>query len=403
MERWSDVEGTTTVTTMAGKRGRDGREEGTGWRGRGVGERNRRSVVCMYGGTAVKEVVKHGRPTEAWSWLLSFSLLGLTGRGICDGGKPTQARTLKSSTRRVISRAKSIQCVVYSRSSVPADPWLVDPDPVHCFYDSGPATCSSLNPATKCPSCVNPLGPLRLPNLRVGVFYGNLGTQTRPTNFASDCEQVGIVSSSVGIYEIQDKLIDLLEDDLSTPRWMTCRYCVRCNGDSFSGFQQIFLYPKLKTWSSWFDPVLATTAVLVVIGDMWAHAVVQSSILEHQRRELVALKVESNNGRKPVDAFRPLGDESLVEWCLSHPLFLEGYGSPYNENLNDTARIDYLMGYIGSTFNAIRLEKLGALSWFKVVHDHQVWRLVTSIWLHDSNTHLLGNMLMLLYIGIGIK
>ncbi|KAK9154547.1 hypothetical protein Sjap_002027 [Stephania japonica] len=87
----------------------------------------------------------------------------------------------------------------------------------------------------------------------------------------------------------------------------------------------------------------------------------------------------------------------------SHSYPMTCYGSPYNETLNDTTRIDYLIGYIGSTLNAIRLEKLGALSWFKVVHDHQVWRLVTSIWLHNNSTHLLENMLMLLYISIGIE
>ncbi|KAJ6841629.1 40S ribosomal protein S3-3-like [Iris pallida] len=30
----------------------------------------------------------------------------------------------------------------------------------------------------------------------------------------------------------------------------------------------------------------------------------------------------------------------------------------------------------------LRLQKLGALEWDKVVHQHQAWRLVTCIWLH---------------------
>ncbi|KAK9109999.1 hypothetical protein Sjap_018059 [Stephania japonica] len=35
--------------------------------------------------------------------------------------------------------------------------------------------------------------------------------------------------------------------------------------------------------------------------------------------------------------------------------FSNGYGSPYNENLNNTSRIDYLTGYIGSTLNSISI------------------------------------------------
>ncbi|XP_073002529.1 RHOMBOID-like protein 2 [Typha latifolia] len=50
-----------------------------------------------------------------------------------------------------------------------------------------------------------------------------------------------------------------------------------------------------------------------------------------------------------------------------------------------------------------KLEKLGALQWDKVVHEHQGWRLVTCIWLHAGVVHLLANMLSLVFIGIRLE
>ncbi|KAK9161571.1 hypothetical protein Syun_007912 [Stephania yunnanensis] len=44
----------------------------------------------------------------------------------------------------------------------------------------------------------------------------------------------------------------------------------------------------------------------------------------------------------------------VVDFNSDMGVQFSGYGSPYSENLNDTARIDYLTGYIGSTLNAIR-------------------------------------------------
>ncbi|XP_059442391.1 RHOMBOID-like protein 2 [Corylus avellana] len=49
------------------------------------------------------------------------------------------------------------------------------------------------------------------------------------------------------------------------------------------------------------------------------------------------------------------------------------------------------------------LEKLGALEWYKVVHGHQGWRLVSCIWLHAGVIHLLANMLSLIFIGIRLE
>ncbi|KAG8087750.1 hypothetical protein GUJ93_ZPchr0010g10617 [Zizania palustris] len=49
------------------------------------------------------------------------------------------------------------------------------------------------------------------------------------------------------------------------------------------------------------------------------------------------------------------------------------------------------------------LEKMGALDWAKVVHQHQVWRLISCIWLHAGLIHLIVNMLSLLFIGIRLE
>ncbi|KAG8048168.1 hypothetical protein GUJ93_ZPchr0008g12407 [Zizania palustris] len=49
------------------------------------------------------------------------------------------------------------------------------------------------------------------------------------------------------------------------------------------------------------------------------------------------------------------------------------------------------------------LEKMGALDWAKVVHHHQVWRLISCIWLHAGLIHLIVNMLSLLFIGIRLE
>nr|GMC69353.1 RHOMBOID-like protein 1 [Ipomoea batatas] len=49
------------------------------------------------------------------------------------------------------------------------------------------------------------------------------------------------------------------------------------------------------------------------------------------------------------------------------------------------------------------LQKMGALDVSKVVHGHQVWRLITCIWLHGGVFHLLANMLSLLVIGIRLE
>ncbi|GJM91263.1 hypothetical protein PR202_ga07622 [Eleusine coracana subsp. coracana] len=49
------------------------------------------------------------------------------------------------------------------------------------------------------------------------------------------------------------------------------------------------------------------------------------------------------------------------------------------------------------------LQKMGALVWDKVVHEHQGWRLLTCIWLHAGVLHLLANMVSLVLIGIRLE
>ncbi|KAL5716732.1 Retinoblastoma-like protein 1 [Ranunculus cassubicifolius] len=49
------------------------------------------------------------------------------------------------------------------------------------------------------------------------------------------------------------------------------------------------------------------------------------------------------------------------------------------------------------------LDRMGAQQFKKVVHEHQAWRLLTSMWLHAGVFHLLANMLSLLFIGIRLE
>ncbi|XP_010278573.1 PREDICTED: RHOMBOID-like protein 2 [Nelumbo nucifera] len=53
--------------------------------------------------------------------------------------------------------------------------------------------------------------------------------------------------------------------------------------------------------------------------------------------------------------------------------------------------------------SASTLEKLGALQWYKVVHGHQGWRLISCIWLHAGVIHLVTNMFCLIFIGIRLE
>jgi membrane associated rhomboid family serine protease len=46
---------------------------------------------------------------------------------------------------------------------------------------------------------------------------------------------------------------------------------------------------------------------------------------------------------------------------------------------------------------------MGALVWEKVVHRHQGWRLLSSMWLHAGVIHLVANMLCLLFIGMRLE
>ncbi|KAL6859386.1 hypothetical protein ACP4OV_017645 [Aristida adscensionis] len=76
--------------------------------------------------------------------------------------------------------------------------------------------------------------------------------------------------------------------------------------------------------------------------------------------------------------------------CIA-PVFLRRFAfQPLRENP--------LLGPSSAT-----LEKMGALNWAKVVHQHQGWRLISCIWLHAGLFHLIVNMLSLLFIGIRLE
>lgn len=56
-----------------------------------------------------------------------------------------------------------------------------------------------------------------------------------------------------------------------------------------------------------------------------------------------------------------------------------------------------------SMFCFCRLEKMGGLQWYKVVHGNEAWRLITCMWLHAGVIHVLANMLSLVFIGIRLE
>lgn len=49
------------------------------------------------------------------------------------------------------------------------------------------------------------------------------------------------------------------------------------------------------------------------------------------------------------------------------------------------------------------LTNMGAIRWDNIVHQHQAWRLFTSIWLHGGLLDFLPNILTLLFIGIHLE
>lgn len=46
---------------------------------------------------------------------------------------------------------------------------------------------------------------------------------------------------------------------------------------------------------------------------------------------------------------------------------------------------------------------MGALEVRKVVKEHEVWRLVTCMWLHAGTFHVVANMLSFLFVGIRLE
>ncbi|KAL2550379.1 RHOMBOID-like 2 [Forsythia ovata] len=117
-------------------------------------------------------------------------------------------------------------------------------------------------------------------------------------------------------------------------------------------------------WTSWLIPVFVVANVAVFVVEMYV-----------------------NNCPKHVKNrdFIPGDDRKCVARFLGRFSF-----QPLRENP--------LFGPSSST-----LEKLGALNWTKVVHQHQEWRLVSCMWLHAGIIHLLANMLSLIFIGIRLE
>nr|CAD1821374.1 unnamed protein product [Ananas comosus var. bracteatus] len=112
-----------------------------------------------------------------------------------------------------------------------------------------------------------------------------------------------------------------------------------------------------RRWRPWVVPVIVVASVAVFVVEMYV-----------------------NNCRDRPNPFGP---------CVAR--FLRRFAfQPLRQNP--------LLGPSSST-----LEKMGALEWNKVVHQHQGWRLVTSIWLHSGLIHLIVNMLSLLFIGIRLE
>ena len=80
-------------------------------------------------------------------------------------------------------------------------------------------------------------------------------------------------------------------------------------------------------------------------------------------------------------------------------LGIAGYSFVHLENVRD--RGTQVLTKISHP--SCSLEKMGALDWAKVVHQHQGWRLISCIWLHAGLIHLVINMLSLLFIGIRLE
>ncbi|PKA47835.1 hypothetical protein AXF42_Ash020238 [Apostasia shenzhenica] len=53
--------------------------------------------------------------------------------------------------------------------------------------------------------------------------------------------------------------------------------------------------------------------------------------------------------------------------------------------------------------SASALEKVGAVKWEEVAHEHQGWRLISSVWLHAGIIHLLVDILCLIFVGIRLE
>ncbi|KAL8049707.1 hypothetical protein ABFX02_06G036700 [Erythranthe guttata] len=123
-----------------------------------------------------------------------------------------------------------------------------------------------------------------------------------------------------------------------------------------------------RNWVSWLIPVFVAANVVMFVVEMYL-----------------------NNCPKHINnrGFRSGDDGGDGDKCVAR--FLGRFSfQPLRENP--------LFGPSSAT-----LERLGALNWTKVVHQHQGWRLISCIWLHAGIIHLLANMLSLVFIGIRLE
>ncbi|TVU08849.1 hypothetical protein EJB05_42265 [Eragrostis curvula] len=93
------------------------------------------------------------------------------------------------------------------------------------------------------------------------------------------------------------------------------------------------------------------------------------------------------------------GVEMYENNCPKHGSALGGCVAGFLRRFSfQPLRENPLLGPSSST-----LERMGALDWNKIVHQHQGWRLISCIWLHVGLIHLIVNMLSLLFIGIRLE
>ncbi|KAL2920624.1 RHOMBOID-like protein 2, partial [Bienertia sinuspersici] len=138
--------------------------------------------------------------------------------------------------------------------------------------------------------------------------------------------------------------------------------------------------------------------------------------------------VERRRGLKDIGLAKlsQMWDDSDIEWktwlipifvginvvIFLITMFINNCPSHDKEYLNGRSCVSRFLGRFSFEplhFNPLfgpgphALMKMGAINLPVIAHYHQVWRLITSIWLHTGIVHLLVNMLSLLFVGIRLE